>query len=56
MIIAITIAALIAIAVAFEVMLRLIARRERTRFDSLPPAAQRKHQEEMYKAQAKANS
>ena len=50
------IAALIAIAVTFELMLCLIACHERNRFDSLPPAVQRKYQEDMYKAQAMANS
>ena len=42
--------------VAFEVALRLLARRERSRFDNLPPAAQRKYQESLHKAQAYSNS
>ena len=49
-------AAVVAAAVVFEVVLRIIARRERKRFESMSPAEQRKHQEKMYKSQAHANS
>ena len=46
----IAVGAIVAIFIAVEVVLRLIARRERQRFDALPPDEQRKEQERMYKA------
>ena len=45
----IIIGTIIAIFIAVEVVLRLIARRERKRFDNLPPDEQRKEQERLYK-------
>lgn len=47
----ITIGVIVAIFIVAEVVLHLVARRERTRVDNLPPAEQRKYQEQMYKQQ-----
>ena len=52
----IAVGALVAIFIAVEVVLRLIARRERQRFDSMPPDEQRKYQEDMHKSQSYSNS
>ena len=52
----IAVGAIISIFIAAEVVLRLIARRERSRFAKLPPDKQRKYQEDMYRAQAHSNS
>ena len=52
----IVIGAIIAIFISVEVVLRLIARRERKRFNNLPPAAQREYQESLRKAQSYSNS
>ena len=52
----IAVGALVAIFIAVEVVLRLIARCELARFDTLSPAAQRKHQESLHKSQAHFNS
>ena len=46
----IAVGALVAIFIAVEVVLRLIARRERQRFEKMTPDEQRKEQERMYKA------
>ncbi len=46
----------VAIFIFVGVLLRLIARRERKRFDNLPPDAQRKYQEATHKAQTHSNS
>ena len=46
----IAVGALVAIFIAAEVVLRLVARCERQRFDSMPPDEQRKEQERMYRA------
>ncbi len=47
----IAVAAIVATCVVVELVLRLIARHERKRFDSMTPDEQRKYQEDMYKAQ-----
>ena len=47
---------IVAIFVAFEVVLRIIARHEHKRFDAMSPADQRKYQEDMHKSQAFSNS
>ena len=52
----IAVGALVAIFIAVEVVLRLIARRELARFSALSPAAQRKHQESLHKVQTYSNS
>ena len=52
----IAVGAIVAILIAVEVVLRLVARRERSRFDTMPPDQQRKYQEDMHKAQAYSNS
>ena len=52
----IAVGALISIFIAAEVVLRLIARREHTRFTKLPPDQQRKYQGSLYKAQTYFNS
>ena len=52
----IAIGIVVVIFIAVEVVLRLIARRERKRFDNLPPAAQRKYQESLHKSQSYLNS
>ena len=46
----------VAIFIFVGVLLRLIARRERKRFDNLPPGEQRKYQESLHKAQTHSNS
>ena len=48
----IAVGTLVAVSVAFEVVLRFLARRARSRFDNLPPSAQCKYQESLHKAQA----
>jgi len=48
----IAVGALVAIFIAVEVVLRLIARCELARFDTLSPAAQRKYQESLHKLQS----
>lgn len=48
----IAVGAIISIFIAAEVVLRLIARREHSRFAKLPLETQRKYQEDMYRAQA----
>ena len=52
----IVIGVIAAIFVAFEVVLRIIARHEHKRFDAMSPADQRKYQEDMHKSQAFSNS
>ena len=52
----IAVGALVAIFIAAEVVLRLIARRELASFSALSPAAQRKYQEDMHKSQSYSNS
>ena len=52
----IAVGALVAIFIVVEVVLRLVARRERQRFDRMTPGEQRKYQEDMHKAQARSNS
>ena len=52
----IIIGTIIAIFIAVEVVLRLIAFREHNRFDKMPPDAQRKYQEDMHKSQTYHNS
>ncbi len=52
----IAVGALVAIFIAVEVVLRLVARRERQRFEKMTPDEQRKEQERLYKAQAHSNS
>ena len=52
----IAVGAIISIFIAADVVLRLIARRERTRFAKLPPDQQRKYQGSLYKAQTYFNS
>ena len=52
----IAVGVLVVIFIAAEVVLRLVARRERSRFDILPPDQQRKYQESLYKAQTYFNS
>ena len=52
----IAVGAIVAILIAVEVVLRLVVRRERTRFDKMSPDQQRKYQEDMHKAQAHSNS
>ena len=52
----IVVGALVAIFIAVEIVLRLLACRERKRFDNLPPDEQRKYQEDMHRAQAHSNS
>ena len=52
----IVIGVIVAIFIAFEVVLRLIARHERTRIGNLPPDEQRKYQEGMHKSQSYSNS
>ena len=47
----ILVGAIVAIFFVVEVVLRLIARRERIYFDNLPPADQREYQGRMYKLQ-----
>ena len=49
-------AAIVALSIAVEVVLHLIASRERKRFDNLPPDEQRKYQESLHKAQTHSNS
>ncbi len=48
--------AIISIFIAAEAVLRLIARREHSRFAKLPPAQQRQYQESLCKAQTYFNS
>jgi len=52
----IAVGAIVAILIAVEVVLRLVVRRERTRFDKMSPDQQRKYQEDMHKTQAHSNS
>ena len=52
----IAVGALVAIFIAVEVVLRLLARRERSRFDKMTPDQQRKYQEDMHKSQSYSNS
>lgn len=52
----IVVAAVVVVVIGIDIVLRLIARRERSRFDKMPPDAQRKYQEDMHKAQAHSNS
>ena len=52
----IAIGAILAIFTVAEVVLRLIARCELARFDTLSPAAQRKYQESLHKSQSYSNS
>ena len=52
----IVVVAIVAIFIAVEIVLRLLSRRERKRFDNLPPDEQRKYQESLHKAQAHSNS
>ena len=52
----IAIGTIVAIFVAFEVVLRIIARHEHKRFDAMSPADQRKYQEDMHKAQSYSNT
>ena len=52
----IVVGALVAIFIAVEIVLRLLARRERKRFDNLPPDEQRKYQESLHKSQSYSNS
>ena len=52
----IVVGALVAIFIAVEIVLRLLARRERKRFDNLPPDEQRKYQEDIHKSQSYSNS
>jgi hypothetical protein len=52
----IAVGALVAIFIAVEVVLRLIARRELASFSALSPAAQRKYQESLHKSQSYSNS
>jgi len=47
----IVIAAVLAIAVGVDIVLRLIARRERSRFDKMTPEERFKYQNEMRKKQ-----
>ena len=48
--------AIVVIFIAVEVALRLLARRERERFDNLPHDEQRKYQDSLHKAQSYSNS
>ena len=52
----IAVGVIIAIFISVEVVLRLIAFREHTRFYKMSPDAQRKYQEDMHKAQVHSNS
>ena len=52
----IAVGAIVAIFIAAEVVLRLIARRARSLFDNMTPDEQRKYQESLYTAQAYSNS
>jgi len=52
----IVIAVVVVVVIGIDIVLRLIARCERKRFDNLPPDEQRKYQESLHKAQAHSNS
>ena len=52
----IAVGAIVAIFIAVEVVLRLIARCELARFSTLSPSAQRKYQESLHKSQSYSNS
>ena len=52
----IAVGALVAISIAGEVVLRLIARCELARFSALSLAAQRKYQKSLHKSQSYSNS
>lgn len=52
----IVIAAVVVVVIGIDIVLRLVARRERSCFDKMPPDAQRKYQEGMHKSQSYSNS
>ena len=52
----IVIAAVVVVVIGIDIVLRLVARRERKRFDKMTPEEPRKYQEDMHKAQAHSNS